>query len=67
MQTFTLTMGGRLRRLFVRNTLVRTSDRIEALAATVAVLVLIILAVPVVGPWARRFTTAGSMCLSLNG
>ncbi len=46
MQTVTLTIGGWLRRLFVRNPLVRGSDRVEAFAI-LAVLVLAILAIPV--------------------
>ena len=37
MQTVTLTMGSWLRRLVVRNPLVRASDRIEAAAIFVAI------------------------------
>lgn len=48
MQTFTLTTGGWLRRLLARNPLLRISDRIEA-AALAVVLVVAILAVPVAG------------------
>lgn len=48
MQTFTLTFGSWLRRLFVRNCLVRISDRIEAFAM-LAVLLFAVLAVPVLG------------------
>jgi nitrate reductase NapE component len=48
MQTFTLTLGSWLRRLLVRNALVRTSDRFEAFAMLLALL-FAILAVPVAG------------------
>ncbi|MBP1820996.1 hypothetical protein [Mycobacterium sp. OAE908] len=48
MQTFTLTPGSWVRRLVVRNGLVRTSDRFEAFTMLLAVL-FAILAVPVAG------------------
>jgi hypothetical protein len=48
MQTFTLTAGSWLRRLLARNALVRTSDRIEAIAMVTAVLFAVV-AVPVAG------------------
>ena len=48
MQTFTLSFGSWLRRLSVRNPLVRTSDRIEA-AAVLLIVVLALLAAPVSG------------------
>jgi hypothetical protein len=48
MQTFTVGFGSWLRRLDMRNPLVRTSDRIEA-AATLLVFLVAILAVPVAG------------------
>ena len=48
MQTFTLSFGSWLRRLSVRNPLVRTSDRIEA-AAILLVFVVALLAAPVAG------------------
>jgi hypothetical protein len=48
MQTFTLTLGSWVRRLLVRNGLVRTSDRFEAFAMLLTLL-LAILAVPVAG------------------
>ena len=48
MQTFTLSFGSWLRRLNVRNPLVRTSDRIEA-AAVLLIAVLALLAAPVAG------------------
>ena len=53
MQTFTLTMGSWLRRLVVRNPLVRASDRIEA----AAILVALASAVLVI-PFAGAFGTA---------
>ena len=48
MQTFTLTMGSWLRRLLVRNPLVRASDRIEAAAMCIA-LASAVLVIPVAG------------------
>ena len=48
MQTFTLSVGSWLRRLSVRNPLVRTSDRIEA-AAILLIFVVALLAAPVSG------------------
>ncbi len=48
MQTFTVGFGSWLRRFSVRNSLVRTSDRIEA-AATLMVFVVALLAAPVAG------------------
>jgi hypothetical protein len=48
MQTFTLSSGSWLRRLFVRNALLRASDRIEAFVMF-AVLVSAILTVPIAG------------------
>ena len=56
MQTFTLSFGSWLRRLTVRNPLVRTSDRIEA-AAVLLIFVVALLAAPVAGSVARRSTT----------
>ena len=48
MQTFTLTMGSWLRRLLVRNPLVRASDRIEAAAIFIGI-ASAVLVVPVRG------------------
>ncbi|MFG1930702.1 hypothetical protein ACGFK1_08585 [Mycobacterium sp. NPDC048908] len=48
MQTFTLTLGSWSRRLLAGNALVRTSDRVEAVAMLLALL-FAILAVPVAG------------------
>lgn len=48
MQTFTLGLGSWLRRLAVRHPLVRASDRIEAVAGLIVVLVALV-AVPVAG------------------
>ena len=48
MQTFTLTLGGWLRRLDRRNPLVRGNDRIEVVAALL-VFIVVILAAPVSG------------------
>lgn len=48
METFTLGAGTWIRRLVTRGALIRTSDRIEAVAALL-VLILVVLAVPVAG------------------
>jgi hypothetical protein len=48
MQTFTLGVGGWLRRLVSRNPLVRASDRVEA-AAVLLVVVVALLAAPIAG------------------
>jgi hypothetical protein len=48
MQTFTFTLGSWMRRLLTRNALVRTGDRVEAIAMLLALL-FAVLAVPVAG------------------
>jgi hypothetical protein len=48
MQTFTLTTGSWLRRLVARNPLLRASDRLEA-AALLVLLIVTVLAVPIAG------------------